>query len=176
MELPFTHNPNFFDKINYIKCIKSTEEQKGMCLCCMVDDTEKEQKWDRYELVCGHQYHTRCLRKYWDSKNTDKINCAYCGELDNITKNMWCNDCKEWGHDEYLCIQNKVRKMEKEEKAKLWELVKSSRIDFRVVDGKLIIDDIEDNDSDISDIDDMPDLESIGSDSDSDSDIVEEVN
>jgi hypothetical protein len=76
------------------------EKHRGFCLCCMEEDTEESKKWDRYELKCGHQYHTRCLRKLWDCNR--RVFCSYCGDInENNSLNSYCSKCKEWGHSNY---------------------------------------------------------------------------
>jgi hypothetical protein len=130
MELNFEFHPSFFNdgKCDNTKHIKyGKDEQKGMCLVCMCDDTEDSKKWDRYEIYCGHQYHTRCLRKYWDTiEKPGIISCSYCGDkpISRVTK--YCGDCKVWGHDPYECLQRRVREMEEEERRDLRRLLEDS--------------------------------------------------
>ena len=83
------------------------EDSTELCIVCLTDECEGENKeiWHRHILKCNHQIHTRCCRKWWTHKN--KPNCPYCGDIEMIKENAWCNFCKRWGHyneDEVKCI------------------------------------------------------------------------
>lgn len=72
-------------------------DSKKTCIVCMID--EEPQKWHRYELKCGHHIHTRCFR-HWINKKK-QLNCPYCGNLEHSEKNMYCSECKIWGHQSH---------------------------------------------------------------------------
>lgn len=96
------------DDMIYLFYVKSVKNDKKMCCVCVIDETKDGKSWDRYELVCGHQMHTRCLRKWCATKN--KLNCPQCGDIKPIMKNRYCSSCKKFGHTfedkangEYVC-------------------------------------------------------------------------
>lgn len=134
MDLNFEYHPSFFNdgKCDNIKNIKyGRDEQKGMCLVCMEEDTEESIKWDRYEICCGHQYHTRCLRKYWDTINKpNHITCSYCGDKPISAITNYCSVCKVFGHNGYNCLQSRVRALEEEARRELYDRVVNGNLNF----------------------------------------------
>ena len=78
--------------------LKSNE----LCIVCQLDEYEDNKVWERNKLVCGHIFHTRCFRKWCLKKQS--INCPYCGDIQQINKNKFCNSCKIFGHQSYSCI------------------------------------------------------------------------
>jgi hypothetical protein len=85
--------PNFTQNI-----FKSNE----LCIICQLDEHEDDKVWERYKLVCGHIFHTRCFRKWCLKKQS--INCPYCGDIKQININKFCNSCKIFGHQHLSCI------------------------------------------------------------------------
>ena len=73
------------------------EDKTDLCLVCLVDETEAGQIWTRYELACGHMYHSRCIRKWCRLKNC--VHCTCCGEVADKVENMFCYGCQEFGHN-----------------------------------------------------------------------------
>ena len=103
MELPSYCGGYFDNKIiwNGIRPCCYTKllcDSNELCLICMLDESENNinLKWDRYQLCCGHQFHTRCLRKWCNTKQ--KLNCSLCGDIELNSKNEYCNTCHKWGH------------------------------------------------------------------------------
>ena len=86
-----------FECAKYTKTIKKSQET---CIVCMVDEDFEKEIWDRYELQCGHQMHTRCFRKWCEHKG--KVNCPYCGDVQDIANNHYCSICNEFGHSHYF--------------------------------------------------------------------------
>jgi hypothetical protein len=70
-------------------------DDKNLCLICNIDEDNRF-KWDRYRLVCGHVFHTRCFRRWCGVKKS--INCSYCGDIPEIMKNRYCTMCHKFGH------------------------------------------------------------------------------
>ena len=79
--------------INYTKLIKNSNE---LCIVCQVDETEEGKQWDRFQVVCQHIAHTRCLRR-WCSKQ-EMLNCTYCGNIKRKSINRFCKECNTFGH------------------------------------------------------------------------------
>jgi len=80
--------------INYTKLLTDSHD---LCLICMVDEMEEEVKpYDRYQLKCGHIFHTQCLR-LWCSKKAE-LNCSYCGKIPRRKINRYCSICDVFGH------------------------------------------------------------------------------
>ena len=47
-------------------------------------------------------FHTRCFRRWAEKKMG--INCPYCGDIELIDKNKYCDACKIFGHQSCSCI------------------------------------------------------------------------
>jgi hypothetical protein len=109
MNLPFQHYPYADEKIILQGYAKSVDKNnhKPVCYVCICEDTDTEKKWDRYELKCGHQYHTRCLRKFWGEHN--EIKCSVCGVIQELPHNQYCSHCKIWGHSELTNCPEMIR-------------------------------------------------------------------
>ena len=78
----------------FVKPVHSRER----CIVCMVDEDFDKEVWTRYELRCGHQMHSRCFRKWCHQKQ--KINCPYCGDVEDKPENHYCSICKIFGHSD----------------------------------------------------------------------------
>ena len=93
---------------------------------------EEEGQWNRYDLKCGHTFHTRCFRQWCykkDSVNCSakqkikkyffifcfgkelnkkksqilfKLSCSYCGDIENKKEFLYCDFCKSYGHNTIL--------------------------------------------------------------------------
>lgn len=84
---------------------QTMKHNKDLCIICQLDETEDGKQWDRYTLVCGHTFHTRCFRKWIDKKKC--INCPYCGDIPMIKKNEYCDSCSRFGHSQFKhCPKN----------------------------------------------------------------------
>ena len=91
----------FYEKDYYTQTIKNSNE---LCIICQLDEHENCQQWDRYKLICGHIFHTRCFRKWAEEKQS--INCPYCGNIKQIEKNKFCNSCNSFGHQSCCRLTN----------------------------------------------------------------------
>ena len=98
MEIEAEPELEYFNCIFYVK--KTDEANKTLCKVCLTDETEDGNQWDRYQLRCGHIYHTRCFRRWCGVKNC--LNCPYCGTIEEAKKNRYCDDCDAYGHN-VLC-------------------------------------------------------------------------
>ena len=79
-------------KNEYMKCVffaKHVADSYDLCLICMIDEHENNQHWQRYELPCGHIFHTRCFR-YWCSVK-QCLNCSFCGNLSEDKNHIYCD-------------------------------------------------------------------------------------
>ena len=96
MDLDFEHQPEAEDVVqHYAKPIKGNTSE---CLVCMMSNSE----FEKYQLVCGHQYHTRCYRKWLDTKH--KLACSVCGDIPQIRQNAYCCICEDfYEHDVNTC-------------------------------------------------------------------------
>lgn len=85
MDLDFQHFPEADDITqNYCKPIKGDSSD---CYVCMMENPV----WEKYQLVCGHKYHTRCYRKW--VATTHKLSCSVCGDIPQIRQNAFCCLC-----------------------------------------------------------------------------------
>ena len=84
----------FFDMLFYVKPIRNNQEK--LCIVCQVAEPS-DNIWDRYQFVCGHVFHTRCIRKWCGLKQS--VNCPYCGDIEISRANRYCDDCKKLGHN-----------------------------------------------------------------------------
>ena len=75
---------------------KPIKNSKQTCIVCMVDEDFEKEIWDRYQLKCGHQMHARCLREWCNTKQ--KVNCPYCGDVEDKKENYYCSICEDFGH------------------------------------------------------------------------------
>ena len=86
--------------------LREITDSKELCIICNIDELSREHYhkdnvhdnvWTRYELPCGCQAHTRCLRKYLSKKN--KLHCPKCDKtLDEHYSNTYCIECELRGH------------------------------------------------------------------------------
>jgi len=81
------------DNPNLIDYVKMVEKSQKICLYCHTNNSH----WTKYELVCGHQMHSRCARK-WFAEQGGILHCPSWGELKEEICNMCCRDCKKFGH------------------------------------------------------------------------------
>ncbi len=104
MELEYDFEKEKCRNIELWYC-KTLTNNKEICCVCLTDEdlTKENTPWNRYELPCKHIAHTRCLRRWFHQKQ--KLNCPYCGNLEEIDKNEYCSNCEIWGHsnDEDKC-------------------------------------------------------------------------
>ena len=94
MDLEYDMNYDYDDLCVFIKV---HHDNKDLCLVCMTDETENGEIWTRYELKCKHKFHSRCLRKWCSIKKC--IHCTYCGTIPEVVENMFCYECKAFGHN-----------------------------------------------------------------------------
>ena len=96
-----------FDVFIKIRTSKEKSEDK-ICTVCLLDEKEEIDiltKWDRVELRCKHQMHTRCFNAWLYKKQT--VSCPLCGDVDlDNDKNMNCIMCFKWGHSWMNCHDN----------------------------------------------------------------------
>ena len=93
MEFKYDFNKEYFNSSFYGERLYNNKET---CLVCYVDETENNLNWERYRLVCGHIFHTRCFRRWCHVKQS--VNCSFCGNISEIEQNRFCNMCYEFGH------------------------------------------------------------------------------
>ena len=86
MELVFNADSDYSNCVYYTKTMDNNTE---LCLICMTDEHENNQHWSRYELCCGHIFHTRCLRRWCSVKN--HLNCSYCGNIPEDKTSEYCD-------------------------------------------------------------------------------------
>ena len=85
--------------IGYTKLVKNSDE---LCMVCQTDETKDGKQWHRYQLVCHHIAHTRCLRRWCMVKG--RLNCSYCcDDIKRKRRNRYCEDCDKFGHDLEEC-------------------------------------------------------------------------
>jgi hypothetical protein len=96
-------NTDFYFKYDFINYLKNIYNSSELCIICQLDEHENGCRipWTRYNLVCGHTFHTRCFRKWATRKQS--CNCPYCGDIQLIEKNKFCNNCNIFGHSTYTC-------------------------------------------------------------------------
>ena len=106
--------------VAYVKTIMNNKDD--LCVVCQVEDPEGE-CWDRYQLKCGHIFHSRCIRRWCGKKDT--INCPLCGDIAEVKENRYCDDCKVWGHsifkDDYTqyCMKQKKKPRRRKSQSKV---------------------------------------------------------
>lgn len=86
--------------MHYTRTIKPDGGVRKCSCSCMIETDE----WDYHQLVCGHYFHTRCLRAWLTVKGV--LNCPLCGDLPETSESHYCVSCKEWGHrkwDDRVC-------------------------------------------------------------------------
>ena len=91
---------------NYTKLVKNSNE---ICMVCHTDETKDGHQWHRYQLVCQHMGHTRCLRRWCTIQN--RLNCFYCGDVKRKRRYRYCRECETFGHafgDDTCPITNKM--------------------------------------------------------------------
>jgi len=86
--------------------VKTVHNSKRLCLVCLVDEREDGKKWDKYKLVCGHTFHTRCYRKWFTKKKC--LNCPLCGDIPEVPASAYCGFCKRFTHLQYECPEVKA--------------------------------------------------------------------
>ena len=85
--------------IGYTKLVKNSDE---LCMVCQTDETKDGKQWHRYQLVCRHIAHTRCLRRWCMVKG--RLNCFHCcDDIKRKRRNRYCEDCDKFGHDLEEC-------------------------------------------------------------------------
>ena len=77
MELEYSPDEESDNVLPFCKTLNDSTE---LCLICHVDEREDGEKYDRYQLICGHVGHTRCMRRWCHVKQG--VNCPLCGDLD----------------------------------------------------------------------------------------------
>ena len=94
MELKYNLDYDYDDLCVFSKV---HHESQDLCLVCLTDETDTGQLLTRYELACGHNFHSRCIRKWCSLKNC--VHCTCCGEVPETVGNMFCSECQEFGHN-----------------------------------------------------------------------------
>ena len=86
------------DSDDYCNCVffvKPLKDSKELCLVCMVDEHGNNQHWERYQLKCGHIYHSRCFRRWCGVKQ--RMNCTYCGDIPEDRTTLYCDFHDKFG-------------------------------------------------------------------------------
>ena len=99
MELEYENYDNLdeCEMVQYVKCCYNNLE---LCIICHLDELENNKEpWTKYNFKCNHKMHARCARKWFSTKNS--LNCPYCGDIKLIKENMYCSECKIFGHSIY---------------------------------------------------------------------------
>ena len=91
--------------VEVLDYVQTIHNSKRLCLVCLVDEREDGNKWDRYKIVCGHMFHTRCYRKWYTKKKC--LNCPLCGDIPEVPANAYCDFCKRFEHVQYDCPEVK---------------------------------------------------------------------
>ena len=106
MELEFEPDDELLDTIFYVRELK--DDDTTLCNVCLVDETEDNKHWTRYQLICGHKFHSRCVRRWCAKKGS--IHCPLCGDIHMIKANRYCKNCKKFGHCHLVDGCSKVKK------------------------------------------------------------------
>ena len=93
MDLQYDPSLEYNDTYLYTRELHNNTD---LCCVCLTDETKYGNIWDRYELICGHKFHTRCIRRWCGTKQC--LNCPLCGDIKMHKTNMWCSCCNKWGH------------------------------------------------------------------------------
>ena len=105
MEIEYDPDQDCDKVLFYIKVL---QDNTDLCLVCMTDETEDGHVWDRYQLKCGHVYHSRCLRRWCYHKQSVNFTC--CGNIPEDPAYMYCLFCKSFGHAWYSCDAGRKRR------------------------------------------------------------------
>jgi hypothetical protein len=122
MELEYNQKKSDFADKFILFNTKLHTDSKKLCVVCKKTqkkyDSEgnKQPRWHKYELYCGHHAHTRCLREWVYKKKC--LNCPKCGDF--VSDDMcydYCSFCNYWGHSINVCRDNPdVQEQKKSEK------------------------------------------------------------
>ena len=83
------------ENLDVIWYVKVLENDQSLCNICLTDEIEDGKQWTRYQLKCGHVFHSRCLRRWCGTKQA--IHCSFCGYV-GCQEHKWCRACEAWGH------------------------------------------------------------------------------
>ena len=64
MEITFENCPFWVNREWDFYVLTHTNSNELCGICHLNEKKEHNQRWNRYELSCGHKFHTRCLRKW----------------------------------------------------------------------------------------------------------------
>src|ERR1043166_6061429 len=85
--------------MTHVVSLKDSKDKE--CVVC----GEIQNQWECYQLPCQHYGHSRCLRKWFNTKKS--IWCPLCG--DETPQRKYCYHCRSWGGhsalEESLCPQ-----------------------------------------------------------------------
>jgi len=91
MDLTYEYLPKSDEILNNYS-IRAPGNNTECMVCMCIDET-----YERANLVCGHSYHVRCLKKWIDTRNC--LNCTLCGVIPEKRKNAYCAVCNgHYGH------------------------------------------------------------------------------
>ena len=94
MELAYEPMEDYIDFLDYVKTL---EDRQDLCMICLTEEQLEGQQWSRYQLRCGHIFHTRCLRRWCGKKKG--MHCSLCGIIEETIENRYCSICGRFGHD-----------------------------------------------------------------------------
>ena len=122
MNLECDPENEYMDAVYFCRVLFDDTE---LCPICQCDETEDGKVWNRYQIKCGHKFHTRCFRRWCSKKNC--LNCAYCGNIPETQTSMYCSECDEYGHPFYTCplIGKELKKQNRKLPIKHSEVKKS---------------------------------------------------
>ena len=90
MELDMDPDDELLDTIFYVR---ELPDDTTLCNVCLVDETEDNKHWARYQLICKHTFHSRCIRRWCGKRGS--IHCPLCGDTHMIKANRYCKNCKK---------------------------------------------------------------------------------
>ena len=94
--------------LQYINC---SDDNLNLCIICQLDEFEiNKEPWMKCNFKVGHTTHSRCARKWFNVKIS--LNCPYCGDIELIEKNMYCSDCKMFGHINFFSCPRYLKFLE----------------------------------------------------------------
>ena len=66
-------------------------------MICLTDETKEGKQWTRYQIKCGHVFHSRCFRRWCGTKQC--LNCSCCGDIPEDRDSRYCEKCDVFGHN-----------------------------------------------------------------------------
>ena len=88
----------------HLEYTKHLQNNKSLCSVCMADETKDGKQWDIYQLKCGYIAHTRCLRRWFSTREcVSRRDPApqdldggrgphpICGDIAQLQRNRFCS-------------------------------------------------------------------------------------